>query len=253
MAKPSERTAVWKSIHATIAGDISDGRYAQGDKLPTEAALAQRYGVNRHTVRRELAQLAEEGFVHARRGAGVYVTQERTLYPIGKRVRFHQNLRAAGRLPAKEILALETRAAGAAEAKALSLAAGRLVHVYEGISRADGQPIALFQSVFPAERFADLPTALQKHLSVTAALRENGLSDYTRAWTRFTAKRASPTQARHLQINEGAPVLRTVALSVDEGGAPVEYGQTWFAGDRITLTVGEDTKDDMSRGGAAVE
>ena len=253
MAKSVLKTAVWKSIHNTIAGDIQDGRYAQGDKLPTEAALAQRFGVNRHTVRRALAQLAEDGVVHARRGAGVFVTQERTLYPIGKRVRFHQNLRAAGRLPAKEILVMETRAAGAEEAKALSMAPGRMVHVYEGVSRADDQPVALFRSIFSAERFPDLPSALQKHLSVTAALQENGLSDYTRAWTQLTAKRASATQARHLQISEGAPVLRTVSLSVDDDGDPVEFGQTWFAGDRITLTVGDDLSDDMSRGDKAVE
>lgn len=239
MSDGPSKTPVWKSIYSTLTGDIGEGRYGQGDKLPTEAALAQRFGVNRHTVRRALAQLADDGVVHSRRGAGVFVRQEPTLYPIGKRVRFHQNLRAAGVLPTKEMLALETRAAGRDEADALNLQPGALVHLYEGISRADGQPVALTRSTFPADRFPHLPEALETHRSITAALQENGLLDYTRAWTRFTAKRASATQARHLEIVEGAPVLRTVALSVDLEGNPVEYGQTWFAGDRITLTVGE--------------
>ncbi|MEO0751272.1 MAG: phosphonate metabolism transcriptional regulator PhnF [Pseudomonadota bacterium] len=240
MTETRAKTAVWRSIYTTLAGDIGEGRYGPGDKLPTEAALAQRFGVNRHTVRRALAQLAEDGMVHARRGAGVFVTQEPTLYPIGKRVRFHQNLRAAGRLPTKEVLALETRAAGAEEAEMLALPKAAMVHVYEGISRADDQPVALARTVFPADRFPGLPAALTAHLSITKALQENGLQDYTRAWTRFTAKRASATQARHLQISEGAPLLRTVSLSLDAAGVPVEFGQTWFAGDRVTLTVGED-------------
>ena len=240
MPNRSQKTPVWKSIHTTLSGDISAGRYAQGDKLPTEAALAQRFGVNRHTVRRALAQLADDGLVHARRGAGVFVTHEPTLYPIGKRVRFHQNLRAAGRVPTKDILALETRTAGSEEAKMLSLPQAGMVHVYEGISRADGHPVALARTVFPADRFPDLPEALAKHRSITAALKQNGLADYTRAWTRFTAKRASATQALHLQIGEGAPLLRTVSLSQDADGQPVEFGQTWFAGDRVTLTEGEE-------------
>ncbi|MEM7733545.1 MAG: phosphonate metabolism transcriptional regulator PhnF [Pseudomonadota bacterium] len=240
MPNKTEKIPVWRSIYSTLSGDIGEGRYAQGDKLPTEAALSRRFGVNRHTVRRALAKLAEDGTVHARRGAGVFVTQEPTLYPIGKRVRFHQNLQAAGRLPTKEVLALETRPAGKDEADMLALEPRAMVHVYEGISRADDQPVALARTIFPAARFPDLPRELRRYHSISKALQECGLADYTRVWTRFTAKQASATQSRHLQISEGAPLLRTVSLSVDEAGAPVEYGRTWFAGDRVTLTVGDD-------------
>ena len=187
------RTPVWKSILSTLSRDISEGRYSAGDKLPTEAALARRFGVNRHTVRRALASLAEDGMVHSRRGAGVFVTHDPTEYPIGKRVRFHQNLRAAGRLPAKEVLTMETRACGQDEATALNLNQRDLVHVYEGLSLADNQPVALFRSVFPAERFPDLPEALSRLKSVTEALRTYGVEDYTRAWTRLNAKLATPT------------------------------------------------------------
>ncbi|MEQ9260461.1 MAG: phosphonate metabolism transcriptional regulator PhnF [Roseovarius sp.] len=235
----SARPALWKSIHEALSADISEGRYRPGDKLPTEAALSRRFGVNRHTVRRALRLLAEDGVVHARRGAGVFVTQEATEYPIGKRVRFHQNLRAAGRLPAKEVLTMETRAATADEAEALQLEAGALVHVYEGLSLADAQPIALFRSVFPAARLPDLPEALTRLRSVTAALAEAGVADYTRAWTRLNAKLATPTQARHLHLPDGAPLLRTVSLNIDAKGCPLEYGRTWFSGDLVTLTVSE--------------
>lgn len=235
----AKRTPIWKSIHDTLLRDISERRYAPGDKLPTEAALARRFGVNRHTVRRALATLAEDGLVHARRGAGVFVAQSHTDYPIGKRVRFHQNLRAAGHLPGKQLLAMETRAADTTEAELLTLTQGDPVHVYEGLSLSDGQPVALFQSVFPAARFPGLPDALTRLRSVTAALADQGLDDYTRAWTRLNAKLATPTQALHLQLREGAPLLRTISLNIDADGKPVEYGRTWFSGDRVTLTVAD--------------
>jgi len=44
----------------------------------------------------------------------------------------------------------------------------------------------------------------------------------------------------HLRISEGAPILRTVSVNVDPGGRPVEFGHTWFAGDRVTLVVTPD-------------
>ncbi|WP_333693013.1 phosphonate metabolism transcriptional regulator PhnF [Phaeobacter italicus] len=237
------RTPVWKSIAIALTDDIGQHRYQTGDKLPSEAQLASRFGVNRHTVRRALAEMAEEGLLHARRGAGVFVASRPTDYPIGKRVRFHQNLGRLGRTPAKKILSMETRAAGPREGEALDLDPGALVHVYDGLSLADDQPIALFQSVFPAERFPDLPATLTETRSVTAALSRCGVEDYTRVQTRITAKLATATQALHLQISEGSPILRTTGVNADPDGVPVEFGRTWFAGDRVTLTVGED--DDL--------
>jgi len=234
---PPARMPIWKSIAASLQQEIAAGQYGPGDKLPTEAAMAARFGVNRHTVRHAVKSLRDAGLLYARRGAGVFVAEAPTDYPIGKRVRFHQNLISAGRVPAKEILSLETRSASDVECKMLSLDPGAQVHVYDGLSLADGRPIALFRSAFPAARFPELPTYLARARSVTAALTACGVADYTRASTRLKAKAATPTQALHLKLAEGAPLLLATAVNVDADAAPIEFGMTWFAGDRITLTI----------------
>ncbi|GFE66126.1 phosphonate metabolism transcriptional regulator PhnF [Litoreibacter roseus] len=233
------RTPIWKSIADTLTREIASRQYVPGDKLPTEAALSARFGVNRHTVRRGLSDLAEQGLIHTRRGAGAFVASTPTDYPIGRRVRFHQNLRAAGRDPAKEVLRIETRAASEHEADRLDIPTTSVVHIYEGLSYADEQPIALFESIFPADRFPDLPALLKDSGSVTAALSAQGVADYTRASTRITATRATATQALHLRLSEGAPILRSVGINVDAHSRPVEFGRTWFAGDRVTLTISD--------------
>ncbi|WP_114963242.1 phosphonate metabolism transcriptional regulator PhnF [Tritonibacter mobilis] len=240
MAKSATRTPVWKSIAITLIDDIAQGRYETGTKLPAEAQLAERFGVNRHTVRRALADMAEQGLVHARRGAGVFVAAKPTDYPVGKRIRFHQNIRRAGRVPSKKVLRLEVLAADAREADALDLDPGDPVVVYEGLSYADDHPVALARTVFPAERLPGILDALEAHESITAALNACGVEDYTRRETRITAKLATATQALHLRTSEGAPILRTTGISDDANGTPIEFGRTWFAGDRVTLTVGDD-------------
>ena len=105
------------------------------------------------------------------------------------------------------------------------------------MSFADGQPIALAETLFPLDRVPDLPEALAQSQGITAALAEIGIADYTRASTRVTATLATATQALHLQVSEGAPLLRTSSLSVLPDGTPIELGRTWFAGDRVTLTL----------------
>ena len=112
-----------------------------------------------------------------------------------------------------------------------------MICAYHGLSLADDQPIAVFESLFPAGRLPGIADALRQTTGVTEALKRVGVPDYTRASTRLTALRANATQALHLQISEGDPVLKSTGVNVDGQGVPVEYGRTWFAGDRVTLTL----------------
>lgn len=237
MRNTRSSTPVWQAIAGALRADISEGRYLPGDKLPTEAQLSARFGVNRHTVRHALSQLVDDGLVRTRRGAGAFVASTPTDYPIGARVRFHENLLAAGRRPEKRVLDVECRAATAGEARALDVDDSAPVCAYRGLSLADGAPIAVFESVFPLERTPEIDRHLSDTSSVTDALNRAGVADYTRASTRLTAVLADVTQALHLHLREGDPLLRSTSVNVDAAGHPVEYGRTWFAGDRVTLTL----------------
>ena len=53
--------AIWRRIAETVGAEIASGTFAQGDRLPTEAALSRRFGVNRHTVRRAVRDLEGPG------------------------------------------------------------------------------------------------------------------------------------------------------------------------------------------------
>ncbi len=234
-------TPLWASIASALRTEIGAGQYRPGDRLPTESALASRFGVNRHTVRHALSTLVEDGTITTRRGAGAFVTRAQTDYPLGRRVRFHQNLAAAGRLPQKVFLHIETRSITAVESEALSLAPDAKVHAAEGISLADSLPIAHFRSIFPAASLPDLPHHLRQTGSVTQALAACGVADFTRASTRLTARRATTLEAQHLMLREGDPVLDAISINHDPQGQPVEYGHTTFIGDHVSLSITDGT------------
>lgn len=238
-----ERTAstmsrpVWQQIRDDLIREIAEGRFTAGARLPSEAALAIRFGVNRHTVRRALGAMQADGLVHARRGAGVFVMSSTVPYRIGPEVRFTRNLNATGHSGSRDILRLETVGASPTEASELGLTDGDRVHVMESVGRIDGVPATHGRSVFPAATLPDLSTALAELKSVTAALAACGVGDYRRAWTRLTAERVSGTTARHLLMQDGAPVMRAVSLNTDPDGAPVEFAHTWFCADRVELVI----------------
>lgn len=234
---------IWQQIRTDLMEDIRARRVMPGGKLPTEAELARRFGVNRHTVRRALAAMREDGLVHARRGAGVFVTGAPVPYRLGRRTRFTQNLHETGHSGRREILRLETTTATPEEARALGLAKGAPVHVMENVAIIDGVPAAHSHSLFPADRMPAFPAEMQAGGSITAALSACGIADYRRAWTRIGAERADSMIARHLHVSEGAPLIRTLALNTDARGAAVEYARTLFCADRVELLVDDASLD----------
>lgn len=55
-----------------LRDQIRDGRFQEGDRLPTVAALARNVGVAKEAARRALLMLRDEGLVHVgRRGSSV--------------------------------------------------------------------------------------------------------------------------------------------------------------------------------------
>src|SRR5215475_5716700 len=116
--------ALWRQVADGIERDIADGRFAAGERLPAEMEIAETYRVNRHTVRRALATLAERGLVRAERGSGTYVEAPKLAYPLRSRTRFSEIVGAGGREPRGQLIDAAEEAASRELARELGLKAG---------------------------------------------------------------------------------------------------------------------------------
>lgn len=68
---PSNR--LYAIIAAKLAGDLRDGRYQVGTKLPSERELAALHDVSRPVIREAMIALEVRGLVEVRVGSGVHV------------------------------------------------------------------------------------------------------------------------------------------------------------------------------------
>jgi len=62
-----------QQLAESLLGQIKDGTFAVGDRLPTEAELGKTYGLARGTVRRTLGRLEQLGLIDRRAGRGTTV------------------------------------------------------------------------------------------------------------------------------------------------------------------------------------
>lgn len=73
MPSDASNTKLYQQIARTIATAIAEGRYAAGERLPSERELADEFGVSRPTIRDAMIALEFQGLVEGRPGSGVYV------------------------------------------------------------------------------------------------------------------------------------------------------------------------------------
>jgi GntR family phosphonate transport system transcriptional regulator len=237
---PLERgggVAVWRQIAHRIERDVRASGLGAGARLPTEAELAARFTVNRHTVRRAIADLAARGLVRVEQGRGTFLQDLVIDYPLRRRTSFSANLLAQDRAPSHAMLSVVEVAAEPEVARALGLRRGARVVQSTSSGFADAIPVSYGRSWFPAGRFPGFADRLGRNPSISAALAGYGIADYRRALTRVLARLPSVEEAAQLRQPAGEPVLVTEAVDVDPEDRPVRYGVTCFAGARVQLTV----------------
>ena len=70
-----KKVSASEQVCEAIQEQISGGVWRVGDKLPSESELAQKFGVNRLTVRMALQKLNALGIVETRTGSGTFVIE----------------------------------------------------------------------------------------------------------------------------------------------------------------------------------
>ena len=73
--RSSQGTGLVDRVYREILGSIVAGEFKEGDQLPTEQALTERFAASRPTIREALARLRADGITSTRRGAGTFVTR----------------------------------------------------------------------------------------------------------------------------------------------------------------------------------
>lgn len=244
MANLSEREgiSVWRQIGDALLRDIESGTYQAESRLPPSVELAQRFGVNRHTVLRAISHLQAEGVVRIERGRGTYVVVNRLEYRLGPRRWFEQNLLDSGKVPTRTVLAVTELEADAPVAVALSIRKGAVVVFVKTMGEADGFPVNFGCHYFPAKRlpgiaeafrqFGDRPTA---KLSFAEIFRSIGVSGYRRRTIRIRSRLPSQEESWRLRMPQSEHVLETEVTSVDSADRPVTHALTCFCSGRVEL------------------
>jgi GntR family transcriptional regulator len=244
-------------VRRQILDEIRDGTLKSGQRLGSERALADRFGVSRATLRLALDALERSDTVRRipGRGGGTFVHQAKVERDLTTLAGLPEYLRRAGYVAGSRVISAALKPANAVAAEQLEVEDGTAVYDFLRVRLASGDPISLEHAILPADRF---PGLLERPLggSLMDVLRSEYGLKVSGAVERIEVVRAGRAEAHLLGVDAGAPLLSVERVAREESGSPYEFSVDLFRSDRtriVTRSTGNSREVSHSEDGDAVE
>jgi GntR family transcriptional regulator len=216
---------------------IAAGRYAVGDKLPTEEQLVEAFGASRHAVREALRLLTEDGLISRRPRAGSLVIGQSPSAHFTQRVASVRELLRYPPTTERRPVANGPVKAGPELAQLLRCPEGTPWFCIETLRFAAGSPLPLCHThVYVRPEYAGI-VGHREHGSIMFADQIADLYGVTAESTDFeiSASLVTEPSAGVLKVAEGSAALTTVRRYCDADGRVFEVSIAVHPAQRYTF------------------
>jgi GntR family transcriptional regulator len=220
-----------------LTREIETGRWAVGDRLPSEPTICEQFGVSRTTVRQALAALESEGLIRREKGRGTFVAERESGWLLQSAHGFYEEAERAGHAVQSRVLRRRVEPLPAWASDALRLQPGSDGMTVERLRWIDDHLVMYVISYFPAGVAAALLDADLVRGSLYRVLEEREGLVVAGGRRVVEAARAERDLARLLEVEHGSPLLCVEAVSWDERLQPFECYRAWHRADRTKIEV----------------
>ncbi len=232
---------LWAQLKDALLHEIREGGLEPGDRFPSEAAIRERYGVSRATVRQALAELEASGVLRKVQGLGSFVDQPKIRH-VPLLTSFTELASSQGFAPSHRVLSSAVEDVPADEGAELGLADGTRCRRLRRLFLADGTPIGLAETWLPTDRLRGHDDLLAVDRLDEGSLYEALQSPPIGLVLDHAVETISPgvadgPSAELLGCEPGTPVLLIRRLTFTPEGQTVESTRLVFMGDRYEYRV----------------
>lgn len=221
-----------------LIAEIESGRWAVGERLPSEPAICEQFGVSRTTVRHSLAEIESEGLIRREKGRGTFVAERRSGgWLLQSAHGFYEEAERAGRTVRSRVLGRAVEPLPAWASDALRLRPGSTGVTIERLRWMDDRVVMYVVSHFPVDVAETLLGADLELTSLYRVLEERHRLTVAGGRRVVEAARAERELAKLLEIEPGSPLLYVEAVSWDRELTPFECYRAWHRADRTKIDV----------------
>jgi GntR family transcriptional regulator len=225
----------YRRIQNSIRKRIESGRLNPGDLVESERELAKIHKVSLMTARHALADLAREGLVERRHGAGTFVAPPKIHF--NKLMSYTEQMASRGLSGRSKIVRLSSNETDAEIAARLSLPSTSSLVVVQRIRQAGDEPFALETCYLSADEFPELASPNLERGSLFLTLERDYGVTLAYSDEEIDATDADQRTSELLSIGRGTPMLRIRQLIYSTKGTPAIYAVGLYRSGRHTLLI----------------
>jgi GntR family transcriptional regulator len=227
---------LWYQIAQGLRAEIVTRRATEAWRLPTEAALAEQYGVSLITVRQALKAIEEEGLITRRRRLGTFVNPNPPTQPPLKLLGAVESVFAQQASEETELLESASEVPVPAELAPLFGERAR-VSFFRRLRRERGEPISYALNYVLLEHGARIRAPQLARAPMTQVLRRDLGIAIGRIENTLEARQATPEAARLLGCELLSPILFFTGVSFDRSDRVIDVAQIHYRGDRYKFSL----------------
>jgi GntR family transcriptional regulator len=224
-------------LYLELGSLLDAGRWAIGDRLPTERELSGAYGCSLITVRRALDELRRERRIERSPGRGTFVTGPPLERDLAVLTSFTREMKERGLDPQTRLVTRSTVEATPEVAAALGLCAGEEALFIERVRSVGGRPLLLEQVYLPTSRFPDLAAADLERGSLYELLTARYGARPVRGQETIEPILPTSREAGLLGQSPRRPALLIELVAYAGDDSPIEYCRAIVRGDRARYRV----------------
>lgn len=215
---------------------IAAHKFVQGDVIPSERDLQERFAISRATVRQALGELVSEGVLERRQGVGTVIARPKITPELRQLTSFSEDMRARGMRPGSMLIAAEQIAPPPRVRQIYGVSPEIWIWALDRLRLADDEPIGI-QRLFLPPALAFERADLETMESYYELLEQRFNLRMCRAQELLSARNATATEAVLLKIELGQALLVRERTSFDQYQRPVEVVQFVYRGDRYQYDI----------------
>lgn len=228
----------YHQLKELIRDEITSDRWPPGFRIPSEPQLCELLDISRTVVRQALGELVNERLLVRRKGLGTFVGEKKISGHLFQSLTgFYDDMLAQGLTPKTEVLSQNVVAASQTVAEILQVAPKSPLLCLERLRSVNGEPIVLVTTYLPYDLCGELEHNDFNNRSLYRALDEVCGLQLSHGHRMIEALRASASDAKHLGIKKGDPLLYLRSVTYLDSGQPIEYYEAKHRGDRSLMEV----------------
>lgn len=225
---------LYMQLYNELKNNIDNKLWKKGMKLPTEHELVNQYNLSRHTVRRALDRLEQDGYINRIAGKGTFINSK-SEYKLTSLESFSEQMINMGMIPSSKIINTTLDFPSDAARYYMNIKNNEKVFKIERLRLADSSPMCFETTYISRDLCPDIDRLINDNTSLYKLYEEHYNLNLNYGNIFLEAEICPDEYIHYLKIPKNSAVLKMQCVVYVDNKEPLYFVESYYIGDKYVF------------------